>query len=197
MNGLDNNLYSVGRGPSALTVSAPDLSAASGQAVVIRGTVTDISAGTQQSQQAADFPNGVPCVSDASMTQFMEAVYEQQPMPTNATGVPVTISVIDSNGNNRQIGTTTSNVYGTYSLTWTPDISGSYTVIANFAGTQSYYPSSAATAFHASEAPSATAIPTPALQSAADMYFVPAVAAIIAVIIIGFALLFLALRKRP
>ena len=36
MNGLDNNIYSIGRGPSKLTVSAPDLSAASGQAVVIQ-----------------------------------------------------------------------------------------------------------------------------------------------------------------
>ena len=61
----------------------------------------------------------------------------------------VTISVVDANGNYRPIGTTTSNVYGTYSLTWTPDISGNYTVIANFAGSESYYPSSAATAFYA------------------------------------------------
>ena len=29
----------------------------------------------------------------------MEAVYEQQPMPTNVTGVPVTLTVTDSNGN--------------------------------------------------------------------------------------------------
>ena len=78
------------------------------------------------------------------MTGFMEAVYQQQPMPTNLTGVPVTINVVDSNGNYRTIGTATSNAYGTYSLTWTPDISGDYTVIANFAGTESYYPSEAA-----------------------------------------------------
>ena len=56
MNGLDNNIYSIGRGPSALTVSAPDLAAASGQAVVISGTVLDISAGTTQDEQAARFP---------------------------------------------------------------------------------------------------------------------------------------------
>ena len=56
-----------------------------------------------------NFPNGLPCVSDASMTQFMEAVYEQQPMPTNTTGVPVTLYVLDSNNNYRSIGTTTTN----------------------------------------------------------------------------------------
>ena len=53
----------------------------------------------------------------------MEAVYMQQPMPTNATGVPVTFSVVDSNGNYRQIGTTTSDASGTFAFTfWTPDI---------------------------------------------------------------------------
>ena len=122
----------------------------------------------------------------------------QQQMPTNASGVPITISVIDSNGNYRQIGTTTSNTYGTYSLTWTPDISGDYAVIASFAGSQSYYPSSAATAFHASEpAPIASPVPT-AAPSMADQYFLPSVAAIIVVIIIvGAVLALLMLRKRP
>ena len=72
----------------------------------------------------------------------MEYVYEQQPMPTNATGVPVTITVIDSNGNYRQIGTTTTDSSGMYSFPWTPDIRGKYTVIATFAGTGSYYGSS-------------------------------------------------------
>ena len=57
--------------------------------------VTDISAGSKQNEQAADFPNGVPCVSDASMSGWMQYVYMQQPEPTNATGVPVTISVVD------------------------------------------------------------------------------------------------------
>src|SRR5665647_3158963 len=93
MNGYDQQVYSIGRGPSQLTVTAPDLSAAPGQAVVIKGTVTDISAGTQQSQQAATFPNGVPLASDASMQDWMGHVYQQMAFPTNFTGVPVTISV--------------------------------------------------------------------------------------------------------
>ena len=67
--------------------------------MIISGTVTDVSAGASQEAVAANFPNGLPCVSDASMTQFMEYVYEQQPKPTNMTGVPVTLTAIDSNGN--------------------------------------------------------------------------------------------------
>ena len=84
------------------------------------------------------------------MTQFMEAVYEQQPMPTNITGVPVTLYVLDSNNNYRSIGTTTTNADGDFGYTWHPDISGNYTVYAVFAGSQSYYGSSASTYFWAS-----------------------------------------------
>ena len=86
----------------------------------------DISAGTKQNEQAADFPNGVPCVSDASQSAWMEYVYMQKPEPTNVTGVPVTLSVIDSNGNYRPIGTATSDSSGMFTYTWAPDIPGSY-----------------------------------------------------------------------
>ena len=121
----------------------------------------------------------------------------QQPKPTNTTGVPVAISVIDSNGNSRQIGTTTSNADGTFSFTWTPDISGAYTVTASFAGSESYYPSSAGTSFYASEAPTATVAPTQPPQSTADLYFVPAIAGLLVAIIVVGLLIILVLRKRP
>ena len=123
MNGLDNNIYSIGRGPSKLTVTAPDLSAASGQAVVISGTVTDISAGTKQNQQAADFPNGVPVASDSIMKDWMGYVYQQKALPSNFKGVDVTINVVDANGNFRTIGTATTDYTGAYNLVWQPDIS--------------------------------------------------------------------------
>ena len=54
-----------------MTVEAPkaaiDLRSKS---LVIRGTVTDISAGTKQKEQAARFPNGVPAVSDESQERM-------------------------------------------------------------------------------------------------------------------------------
>ena len=80
----------------------------------------DTSAGTQQTQQLADFPHGVPCASDASMTHWMEYVYDQQPEPTNFTGVTVTLTAIDPNGNLVTLGTATSDSSGLYHLTWTP-----------------------------------------------------------------------------
>ena len=79
-----------------------------GNSVLIQGTVMDISAGTTQEEQAARFPDGVPAVSEESQTAWMEYVYEQQPLPTNASGVTVTLSVVDANGNYRAIGTTST-----------------------------------------------------------------------------------------
>jgi hypothetical protein len=134
------------------------------------------------------------------MSQFMQTVYMQQPMATNLTGVSVTLSVTDSNGNHYNVGTATTDPYtGTYGLTWTPIIPGNYTVTATFAGTQSYYGSMAKTYFCAS-APAATASPYPSpvsgLASAGSLELGIA-AVIIVVVIIGAVLAILTLRKRP
>jgi hypothetical protein len=163
-NGYDNQIYVVGRGPSATTVQAPLTAITLGSSLMIQGTVTDISAGTTQNQQAANFPNGVPCVSDASMTDWMGYVYQQKPCPTDAAGVTVTLSVFDPNNNTYTIGTTTSDLNGLYHLMWTPQVPGEYVITATFAGTNAYWPSHAATAIGVTEiaaSPQATATPTP------------------------------------
>ena len=179
-----------------MTVEAPKAAIELGKSLVISGTVTDISAGTKQNEQAARFPNGVPAVSDESMSAWMEYVYMQKPRPTDATGVPVTLSVVDANGNYREIGTTTTND-GFFTFNWKPDIQGQYSVYASFPGSESYWPSHAITSFAVDPA-APTPLPTEALlQSNADIYFVPAVAGIIAAIAIGFAITILLLRKRP
>ncbi|MBT0159410.1 PQQ-like beta-propeller repeat protein [Candidatus Bathyarchaeota archaeon A05DMB-2] len=197
LNCYDMQIYCVGKGPSALTVTAPDVGVEVGKSIVIRGTVMDISAGTKQDEQAARFPNGVPAVSDESMKEWMEYVYMQKPKPTNVIGVPVKIDVIDSNNNYRNIGTAISDASGTFSLTWQPDIEGNFTVIATFAGSESYWPSSAQTSFAADPAPEVTPPPTPMPTSNTEMYVMGfGVAIIIAVAVIG-ALLLMMLRKRP
>ena len=172
-NGYDNQIYVVGQGPTSTTVTAPDAGLSFGQPVVIRGTVTDVSAGTKQTEQAADFPNGVPVASDAIMSDWMGYVYQQQPLPTNFQGVQVTIDVVDSNGNYRNIGTATTTASGSYSLAWTPDISGNYQVVATFHGTNAYWGSYAETAFTVMNAPTSTAAPTATPTSTADQYFLP------------------------
>jgi len=198
-NGYDAQIYVVGRGPSQTTVNAPEAGLASGQPVVIRGTVTDVSAGTKQNEQAADFPNGVPVCSDASMREWMGYVYQQQPAPANFTGVPVNIYVLDNNNNYRQIGTATTNANGMYTLTWTPDIPGNYTVYAAFAGTNGYWPSTDSTSFtvmQAAATPAPTATPLSGVATQTTLEYI-GIAIIIVIIIIGAVLALLVTRKRP
>jgi hypothetical protein len=197
-NGYDNRIYSVGRGPSATTVSAPDVASAFGTPVVIKGTVTDISAGTEQDEQAARFPNGVPVASDASMTNWMGYIYQQRPRPMDAVGVDVVISVLDSNNNYRDIGTVTTDGDGFFNLQWTPEIPGKFTVYASFRGTQGYWPSHDVTAFTVMEPPETPPEKPAEPASMADLYFVPSIIGIIvAIVVVGVVLALLLLRKRP
>jgi hypothetical protein len=197
LNAYDGQIYTVGKGPSALTVDAPKQAIELGKSLIISGTVTDISAGTKQDDQVARFPNGVPAVSDESQTAWMEYVYQQNQLPTNATGVTVTLNVIDANGNYRTIGTTTSDATGFYSYQWTPDIEGKFTVYATFAGSESYWPSMATTAFAVDPA-SPTLTPQPTQPpSMADLYFLPSIAALFIAVVVVIALVLLVLRKRP
>lgn len=196
-NYYDNKIYCYGKGPSALTVTAPDSGGEVDKSIVIRGTVTDISAGTKQTEQAARFPTGVPVVSDGSQQAWMEYVYSQQARPTNATGVPVVIDVLDANGNYRNVGIAISDEYGFYSLDWRPDVPGKYTVYARFEGSASYWPSNSQTAFVVDEA-----TPQPTEQAAlvlppTETYIIYATVAIIISIAIVGALILLTLRKRP
>jgi hypothetical protein len=195
-NLYDSQIYCFGKGPSSLTVTAPNIASQFGEPLVIRGIVTDISAGTKQNEQAARFPNGVPAVSDESQKSWMEYVYMQKPKPTNATGVPVSIDVVDSNGNTRNIGTATSDSSGMFSFTWTPDIEGTFYVIARFVGSESYWPSSAETSFVVNS-PVSTPSPHPvSILPPTEMYFAISTAAIIIAIAIGFAITIMVLKKR-
>jgi outer membrane protein assembly factor BamB len=154
----------IGKGPSATTVTAPNIGVTLGNSVLLQGTVTDIAAGTKQNEQEARFPNGVPAVSDESQSAWMEYVYMQKPKPTDVTGVSVHLTAIDPNGNFQDIGTVSSSADGTYAVTWTPPVSGLYHVTATFEGSNSYYSSSEATYFTVSEAPSASPTTTPPPQ---------------------------------
>jgi outer membrane protein assembly factor BamB len=197
-NGYDDQIYSIGQGSSATIVQAPQTAITAGNNVVIKGTVIDTSAGTQQTTVKADFPNGVPVASDASMTAWMEYVYQQQAEPTNFTGVTVTLTAIDPNGNYITLGTATTDSNGLYYYTWTtPNIPGNYLVTATFAGTNGYWPSNAQTPINVQAAPSAAATPTPAPASNTNTYILGSAIAIIVVIIIVGAVSILLARKRP
>ncbi len=185
-NTYDGYMYIFGKGKSATTVTAPDKAINLGESLVIKGTVLD------QSPAAP----GTPCVSDESMSDWMAYLHLQRPMPNNATGVPVTLDVLDANGNYRTIDTLTTDASGTFSYMWQPDIPGKYTIIATFAGTESYGSSWAQTAFGVTESTA-----TPATQQVislppTELYFALSTAAIIVAIAIVGAVLLTTLRKR-
>jgi outer membrane protein assembly factor BamB len=181
----DQQIYCFGKGKTATTVSASPKISVHGNSIIIEGTVLDQSPGAE----------GTAAIADEYMTPWMQYLYMQRPVPTNATGVEVTLDVLDANNNYRNIGTTTSDANGAFSFVWEPDIPGKYTVYATFAGSGSYWSSWAETAFNVEEA-AATAEPTPQPASVADLYFLPmSIGIIVAIVVVGL-LLFLLLRKR-
>ena len=184
-------MYVVGKGKSATTVTASQKTIAKGATVLIEGTVLDQSPGQP----------GTPCVSKESMTLQMEHLHIAQPIDgiyhnETITGVPVTLTAIDPNGKVINIGTTTTNgYYGTLSFAWAPPEEGTYTIIASFAGDDSYGSSSAGTGIIVSAAPVVTTAPTatPIVMPPYETYTVgTGIAVIIAVAIVGLLLL----RKR-
>ena len=185
-------MYVFGKGKSATTVSAPLTAITKGQSVVIQGTVLD---------QSPAQP-GAACVSKESMATYMEYLHMQHPIDgidhnVQMTGVPVSLTAIDSNGNYVDIGTaTTSAYYGTFEMAWTPPAEGTYRIIASFAGDDSYGSSGAATAVSVGPAPEPIEFPTATEPTDYSMLLYGTLAAVIIAIVVGIAAMLLALRKR-
>ncbi len=210
LNSYDGQVYTFGKGPSATTVTAPDVAASLGTAVMIKGSVTDQSPGQKNT----------PAVSDSSMAAWMEYLYMQRPMPTDAKGVQVVLTAIDPNGNTQNIGTATTDISGSFGFMWTPPVEGPYQIKATFMGTESYSSSYAMTYLGvgpkpASPEPTATAAPTatpvaptstpaptvspsvapePEAAPSTDMYIIAAAAAVI-IVVVAVAAVFLRKRK--
>ena len=186
-NGDDGYMYVYGKGKSATTVTAPDTSVPLGTALTIKGTVID---------QSPAQPN-TPCVSKDSMTTQMQYLHMQLPIDGvwhNETidGVPVSLSAIGSDGTSViDIGTVTTNgYYGTFSKAWTPPNEDTYTIVASFAGDDSYGSSSAATAVTVGPAPEPVVVPE--APTPADYTWTiigAAIAVIIAVALVGAVIL--------
>jgi outer membrane protein assembly factor BamB len=153
----DQRIYAIGKGPSQLTLEAPLTGIQLGSNVVLRGTVMDISPGTEDAPIKLRFPDGVPAVSDDSMSEWMKFVYKQFPQPMS-TGVPVKLEVIsDPNGNYYDIETTMTDSSGFYSVAWEPSVAGQYTILATFAGTEGYTSSYKMTSIVVDDAPTPAA----------------------------------------
>ena len=193
----DNQIYCIGKGPSATTVTASPEVSVHGNSVLITGTVTDDTpTGRRTVAGSLDFAlKGTPAISDADQEAWMEYLFHQRPIPTNAKGVNVTLDAIDPNNNFIHIGTTTSDITGTFGYAFTPEVPGTYQIIATFAGSAAYGPSSTTTYLSIGEAPPEAIQPEPAApQPPLDLYIIGATIAIIAAVaIVGL----LILRKRP
>jgi len=190
----DQNVYAIGMGPSATTVTAPDTVLPLGTGVMIKGTVTDVSPGTKEPALTARFPNGVPAIADEDMSEWMLYVYKQFAVPMDVTGVLVYLDAVDPNGNFTNIGTTTSDMSGMFKKMWTPETEGEYTIIATFAGSKSYYASYAETAIGVGPAPP-EAPPPPPEEPAYTAIDLAIIAAIVVVAILVLYTLY-TVRKR-
>ena len=157
-----------------------------GEKVLITGTVIDNSPNPQI--------KGTPAISDADMGEWMGYMFMGLPKP-EATGVEVTISVFDPNGNTYDIGTAVSNSDGVYSFEWDPEVSGEYQLIAKFAGSNGYYPSLAHSTVYVEDA-----LPTPAPEvstpSMTETYLLASTVAIIVALLIAGAIIVLTLKRR-
>jgi hypothetical protein len=175
LNAYDGQIYCIGKGPSATTVTIQNDVVAEGNSVLIKGSVIDVCAGAKQLVQTGEF-NVVPAMSDASMGSWMEYIYMQKPMPTDATGVQVKLTAIDPNGNYQDVGTATSDVNGNFAIAWTPPVEGMYQVTVTFEGSNSYYGSTQTTYFTVSAAPAASPTTAPTTQPTAAPTTQPTVA---------------------
>ncbi|MHA2323984.1 MAG: outer membrane protein assembly factor BamB family protein [Promethearchaeota archaeon] len=170
INIYDMRAYGFGKGPSKTTVEAPKVEITQGQKIVIEGTVTD------QTPASKD----TPAISDEDMRDWMTYLHMNKAIPSGATGVEVVLDVIDANGNYRNIGTATSDISGVYSLVWQPDIPGKYTIIATFAGSNSYDSSFAETSVYVEQASATAPSPTPSPAPMTDTYLAGSTIAILA-----------------
>jgi outer membrane protein assembly factor BamB len=183
--------YFLGKGKSQTTVLAGPKTITQGDNIVIEGTVTDLSPASL----------GAACVSEESMGAYMSYLHMQSQLqnmlhPEQVTGVPVSIDAIDPNGNFVHIADVTSDISGTYSYMWKPDMVGKYDITATFAGSPSYGISFAETAVGVTEAPEEPEpVESPTIPDNSMMLSAILAAVVIAIILAVVAIL-LVLKKH-
>jgi hypothetical protein len=183
-NQYDNMIYCFGKGPSATTVSAPDVGVPTGSLFVISGTVKDMSAGQ----------SGTAAIADRDMGKYMAYLKEQQPTTLSSlAGVPVKLTARAPDGNILNIGEVTSDASGYFMSAWSTTTTGLYQVTATFPGTDSYGSSFATTAFLAVAGSGGNNGSTQAAASNTDLYII--ISTIVIVIVIVLAALFIRGKK--
>jgi outer membrane protein assembly factor BamB len=200
-NENDGVQYCFGKGKTETTVMVGPKFTAKGSSAVIEGSVLDMSPAQP----------GTPAISDEDMSAWMNYIHMQKPepmgpegfspdQPVDLEGVPVKLTAIKADGSTIDVGTVTSDMDGFFKKFWTPPDEGEYTIVAEFLGSQSYWPSSAKTALGVGPAPSAdgpiqpepTPEPTPQPLISTEVAIVVAVAVIAVIGVVSYWIL----RKR-
>jgi outer membrane protein assembly factor BamB len=192
-NGYDNQIYVFGKGPSATTVSAPQIAIQQGTAITISGTVTDQSSGQPDT----------PAISDADMGSYMQYLKEQQPLDiTHVSGVPVQLTAHAPDGSTITIADVISDYFGNFFSSWTPPSNGLYRIIATFPGSDSYGTSSAETAITVSSvspapsaSPTATISPAPAPSTITSTETYIIITAIVIIVVVAITATILRRRR--
>ena len=135
----DSQIYAIGKGPTAITASAPSTAITLGQTILISGTIMDISPGTQADDLKFRFPRGVPAMSDDDMSEWMLHVYKHFDLTTHVNGVTIDVWAIDPNGNDYYVGETVSDAQGNFVIQFTPEIPGQFDIFTFFYGSKAYY----------------------------------------------------------
>jgi hypothetical protein len=194
----DNTIVALGKGPSDISVSIANPAETLGNEVLVQGTIMDVSPGTKADEQMLRFPDGVPVVSDADMSEWMLYVYKHRPAPM-ANGVPVRIEAYDPNGNYQDYGTTISDMYGNFALAIEPEVPGTYWISATFEGSGAFFGDTATTYLVVGEAAEPTTPIEPEPPVTPDTPLITTEVAIIAAVaviaVIGVGAFFL-LRRR-
>jgi len=192
IDSYDSQVYAIGKGPSAMTVTASNAVVTATDTVLISGTVMDVSPGTEQDNVIRRFSKGVPAVSDESMSDWMLYVYKNFARPEGTTGVEVTVFV-QQGDHVINVGKTVSDANGRFSIPWaTPEgATGVFDVIAYFDGSGGYFGSFAKSEVVVLEAPVVVEVDTPPY----GWYILGAAIAIIAAIAVVGLLLFRKISK--
>jgi hypothetical protein len=197
MDTYDNSITALGKGPSATTVATAQTGVSKGSKSLISGTVMDVSPGTKQTNTMLRFPDGVPAVSDASMSAWMLYVYKTEQLnPMDILGVTVQLEAYDPDGEYLYIGAAETDMYGNYGLEFTPAKEGTYWIMASFKDSGAYY-GSVDTAYLAVGPAVSVSGPITPEPTGAEPIISTEIAIVLVVAVAAIAVVaFLALRKR-
>jgi hypothetical protein len=141
-NMYDNTFYCYAKGPTKTTVEVSPSVVEAGQCALIEVMVTDEAPATKSIEVTGKFPNGLPAISDRDMTEWMEFVYMQKPMPMDIVGVPVTLQAMGPDGNIIDIAIDVlTDANGKLQYMWTPPTEGTYKILATMCTTDAFWPS--------------------------------------------------------